>query len=438
MAKKKSFRKGATKPSKGSGRKSTSGPIVRLPTKLAVRKLEIKLDCDVYDIVSEKKDFTVCVRPDNDQALYKLLWERLYPKDLMTGALFGSEDASCTVTLSAGKELVFDQARMNAAACAEKSAIALTLRLKKEASPVRRIAPPAEEAWEDENNFPVSNKCLAHRFWELSNAPNKSSLKRTGLLIIAGSTNSGKTELLKAIVQRYLYNIRKPNDRPHLLTCEDPIESWFKGNTPQADIQSFRQLGISFTPRYLGKDVFSIGQSLKDARRQSPACYVIGEVRSQQDWLEIVDFAGSGHLIVVTTHAANLREAILRIFNALEVRTPQNRRAIANTLLGVVHAGLVESEYADVNGTVFSTKAQLPTVWMGSAAAVSQLTADGLSSVMPNKRFCYSRKDFIETIPLNSFEHVKDSVHYSVDAHECVKRVHELAFSSDLNELIHP
>ena len=186
---------------------------------------------------------------------------------------------------------------------------------------------------------------------------------------------------MKSIVNEYLLTSkRKDNEILHLITCEDPVENWVSPDVkkteanPALEISDFlRKQGIVYTPRNIGADVKDIAQALKDAKRQTPACYVVGEVRDAKDWNEVIDFASTGHLIVVTTHASSVREAILKIFKAMKVHRAQERRQIANSLLAVVHAELIGVKYK----TGDKKRAQQPMCWLRDASSVNQLTVDG-------------------------------------------------------------
>ena len=48
--------------------------------------------------------------------------------------------------------------------------------------------------------------------------------------------------------------------------------------------------------REKGKDVACLDEAINDAKRQTPACFFIGEIRDSNDWQRAVAFAGTGHL----------------------------------------------------------------------------------------------------------------------------------------------
>jgi len=232
-----------------------------------------------------------------------------------------------------------------------------------------------------------------------------------GLVIIAGATKSGKSKVAQALALRVILEYRarlaaallernKPDDvpqfrLPHLVTFEDPIEKWglYHSGQPKSALDdpqnpsSWLKHGICFTPRRLEIDVSGLSQALKDARRQTPACFYVGEVRSKDDWGEIVDFAGSGHLVIATTHAGSLVEAMIRPMESLGITTAQGRRTFANNLLGCIHLRLESCEDAGL--------LLLPAVWRRQPDAINSLIAEGPSSIASNGKFVLGRHSYL-------------------------------------------
>jgi hypothetical protein len=207
---------------------------------------------------------------------------------------------------------------------------------------------------------------------------------RQGLLVVTGMTNSAKSEIATGLIDQYLLERKKEGQRTHLVTVEDPIEKYFKRmRTASGGHLSVRMPGGSsnaYTPRERGsafddrKDVGSVGAALKDALRQTPTVLFVGETRDKEDWKELIEFAGTGHLIVTTAHAGSLTEAMHKIFEALGVRNPGKRSEIANRLLGIIHIR--------PHPTI---KILVPALWRRTVNGKHRLTAMGLSSLLPYK-----------------------------------------------------
>ncbi len=130
-----------------------------------------------------------------------------------------------------------------------------------------------------------------------------------------------------------------------------------------------------------------------DARRQTPKCVYIGELRRPNEWRQVMDFAGSGHLIVVTTHAASVAESMSRILSGCDAKTPADRRQWAGFLRGIVHLEKPEIKHAGDSKEIV-----LPSLWRGIGSARNALVTSGLSSVVPNSQFLDSRLAYFEKL----------------------------------------
>ena len=218
-----------------------------------------------------------------------------------------------------------------------------------------------------------------------------------GLLVIAGATNSSKSEIATGLIFDHLETLKKPGKRlPHLVTFEDPIEKFyvafndsidaFKTDVDQRELMNLSvkmpafQNDVDYTPRERDsdycedKDGGGLSQALEDALRQTPSVFFVGETRKRRDWRQLIDFAGTGHLIVTTTHAESLTEAMRKIFEALDVKTASQRNEIANRLLGIIHLR------AESTANIL-----LPAVWRRTPTATNTLTAEGLRSLLPHQ-----------------------------------------------------
>lgn len=235
----------------------------------------------------------------------------------------------------------------------------------------------------------------------------ESAASPSGLVVFSGSTDSGKSNIARAFaleVIRLRSRARSGARLPHLVTFEDPIETWeltWESARPVSaapDLALKRSIdsppaaadcGFCFTPREKGKDVATLASALSDAKRQTPSCFYIGELRAAEDWKHVLEFAGSGHLVVTTTHASSLADTVLRILDARNATTPAHRRSIAGCLTGCIHLK---------RAPLGKTKVILPSLWSHQGAALNSLVADGLSSVVPNGAFVWSRKQFFNTL----------------------------------------
>ena len=123
-------------------------------------------------------------------------------------------------------------------------------------------------------------------------------MENTGLVLVVGSTGSGKSTTLASML-----NYRNQREGGHILTIEDPIEFVFKH---EKSIVSQREVGI---------DTLSYENALREALREAPEVIMIGEARDRETMQAAINFADTGHLCLTTLHAVNSNQAMDRIMN---------------------------------------------------------------------------------------------------------------------------
>jgi len=233
--------------------------------------------------------------------------------------------------------------------------------------------PPVEKSESDDlqkwpagavDKYREENERLVGLVWELICKGHHNQEPHNGLIVIAGSTGSGKTTYARELARRCVV-CRMGNERPHVVTYEDPIESWFAYTPAEAN-----RAGFEYTPRQKGLDVSDLKDSVADALRQKPALLYVGEVRSDEDWEALLSFAGTGHLAVTTTHAGSLAKTFERILAALHADTPADRSDISSRVIAVLHV-------REVN------KKRVPALWVQTDRSRTALTQEGLASLLP-------------------------------------------------------
>ena len=121
-------------------------------------------------------------------------------------------------------------------------------------------------------------------------------LELRGLVLVVGSSGSGKSTTLAAMI-----DYRNEHHRGHILTIEDPIEFLHKH---KKSIVDQREIGI---------DTLSYDNALRNAMRAAPDVILIGEIRDQDSMKHAISYAETGHLCISTLHANNANQTLERI-----------------------------------------------------------------------------------------------------------------------------
>ncbi|MEO5629075.1 MAG: PilT/PilU family type 4a pilus ATPase, partial [Thermomonas sp.] len=119
-----------------------------------------------------------------------------------------------------------------------------------------------------------------------------------GLVLIVGSTGSGKSTTLASMIDH-----RNRTTSGHILTIEDPIEYLHRH---KKSIVNQREVGL---------DTHSFHSALKNAMREAPDVILIGEIRDATTMEAAIAFAETGHICLATLHSNNADQTIERILN---------------------------------------------------------------------------------------------------------------------------
>ena len=169
-------------------------------------------------------------------------------------------------------------------------------------------------------------------------------MEKHGLILMVGSTGSGKSTSLAAMLDH-----RNARMTSHILTLEEPIEFLFKN---KKSIVNQREIGI---------DAKSLSVGLKNALRQAPDCIMIGEIRDTETMTAALNYALSGHLCLSTLHANNSYQALNRIlgFFPLDMRpallsdlSAGLRAVVSQRLLRATAGGLTPAVEVMLNTTL--------------------------------------------------------------------------------------
>jgi len=189
---------------------------------------------------------------------------------------------------------------------------------------------------------------------ELSLPPvlEKISLEERGLILVTGTTGSGKSTTLAAMIDHI-----NANETNHVITIEDPIEFLIRD---KRSIVNQREVGV---------DTMSFGQAVKSALRQDPDVILVGEMRDMETIETAMLAAETGHLVMSTLHTLDAAETINRIISAFPPhQQKQIRIQLASVLRAVVSQRLVPK--ADGKGRVAAVEI------MKTTARIKELIED--------------------------------------------------------------
>jgi twitching motility protein PilT len=149
--------------------------------------------------------------------------------------------------------------------------------------------------------------------------------EQRGLVLVTGTTGSGKSTTLAAMIDHI-----NANETCHIMTIEDPIEFLIRD---KRSIVNQREVGV---------DTMSFGQALKSALRQDPDVILVGEMRDLETIETALTAAETGHLVMSTLHTLDATETINRIISAFPpYQQKQVRLQLGSVLKAVISQRLV-------------------------------------------------------------------------------------------------
>ena len=146
------------------------------------------------------------------------------------------------------------------------------------------------------------------------------AMERRGLILVTGTTGSGKSTTLAAMIEHI--NL---HDSRNIITIEDPIEFLF---TDKKSIIAQREIG---------SDVENFSSALKASLRQDPDVILVGEMRDLETIETAILAAETGHLVFSTLHTLDAPETINRV---ISVFPPYQQEQIRIQLASVLKASI--------------------------------------------------------------------------------------------------
>ena len=142
--------------------------------------------------------------------------------------------------------------------------------------------------------------------------------ERRGLVLVTGTTGSGKSTTLAAII-----DCINSTRTEHIITIEDPIEFLHR------DKKAF------INQREVEVDTKGFADALRSAFRQDPDVILLGEMRDHETIQTALVAAETGHLVLSTLHTLDATETIHRI---IAVFPPHQQKQIRLQLASVIRA----------------------------------------------------------------------------------------------------
>lgn len=141
-----------------------------------------------------------------------------------------------------------------------------------------------------------------------------------GIILLSGTTGSGKSSTLAAIIGQMNKKIRR-----RIITVEDPVEYIFEDDQ------------CVITQREVGLDTLTFENALKHVMRQDPDVILIGEMRDQTSIKTAILAAETGHLVMSTLHAGTADLAVPRILDTFPAEEQdQVRMGLAANLYAII------------------------------------------------------------------------------------------------------
>ena len=138
------------------------------------------------------------------------------------------------------------------------------------------------------------------------------TLSLRGLTLLTGTTGSGKSTTLAAMV-----DLLNDSFRCKIITIEDPVE--YVHTSQKAMISQLE----------VGQDTPSFEQGLRQALREDPDVILVGELRDSETMRMALRAADTGHQVFATVHSSNAAQTIERIL----AMVPPEERSIATSQL---------------------------------------------------------------------------------------------------------
>jgi len=225
----------------------------------------------------------------------------------------------------------------------------------------------------------VPGKILSFDDLMLPTVLQKIGSEQRGLILVTGTTGSGKSTTLAALID-YINMSRTSN----IVTIEDPIEFLHR------DKKSI------VNQREIGSDTFSFSDALRSALRQDPDVILVGEMRDFETISTALTAAETGHLVLSTLHTLDASETVNRIITVFPpYQQKQVRMQLASVVKGIISQRLVAR--ADGSGRVPAVEVMLGTLSVREAI-IDETKTRQIPTIIAGGQLHYGMQTFDQSL----------------------------------------
>jgi twitching motility protein PilT len=205
------------------------------------------------------------------------------------------------------------------------------------------------------------------------------SLEPRGLILVTGTTGSGKSTSLAGMIDHI-----NSSRNAHIMTIEDPIEYLHR------DRMSL------LNQREVGFDTNTFSDALRHALRQDPDVIMVGEMRDHETISTALVAAETGHMVMSTLHTSDATETINRIISVFPPHQQQQiRLQLATVLMGIISMRLVPR--ADGRGRVPAVEVLIATTIIRECVIDKERTKE-IHDIIADGRSQYGMQTFDQAL----------------------------------------
>lgn len=215
---------------------------------------------------------------------------------------------------------------------------------------------------------------------QLPEIVSKMSEESRGLILVTGTTGSGKSTTLASMI-----DLMNQREALHLVTIEDPIE------------YTHRDRLSMISQREVGVDVVDFAAGLKGALRQDPDVILVGEMRDLETIETAIMSAETGHLVMSTLHTLDAPETVTRVIQAFpDHQREQIRVVLSSVLKGIISQRLVPR--ADGNGLVPAVEIMVNTALVRDIIKDPERSPRELTDAIAKGNVAYGTQTFDQSL----------------------------------------